>query len=250
MRELVIAGNWKLNLPDMEAFASALSAVPPRGVRVIIFPPFPYIERAAKTLGVDIGAQDLSERDAGAYTGEVSASMIRNAGAKFALAGHSERRRYHGETDETVRNKTRRALDAGLHPVVCVGETSEERARGETLRVLRGQIKGALGAVAPEEMPGVLIAYEPVWAIGSGVSASPSDAREACRAIRDCAAELFGDKGAQTRILYGGSMNAKNAAGLLAEGDIDGGLLGSSSLDAAEFAEIIRIAAASGGELI
>ncbi|MDR1064746.1 MAG: triose-phosphate isomerase [Oscillospiraceae bacterium] len=251
MRQFIIAGNWKLNAPEIKDYVSKLSAAPD-GVRIVIFPPFTYIsemdrhtaviERQNK-VKIEVGAQDVSERDSGAYTGEVSAAMLRATGAGYALIGHSERRRYHGETDGAVRRKVKRALDSCLHPIICVGETEAERAGGETLRVISAQITAALDGLSPDEISLVAAAYEPVWAIGTGVSASPIDAQDACRAVRGAIGARFGAVSAELSILYGGSMSSSNAAELLAQPDIDGGLIGSASLDAAEFCEIIKIAA-------
>ncbi|MDR0446622.1 MAG: triose-phosphate isomerase [Oscillospiraceae bacterium] len=250
MREIIIAGNWKMNAPELRAFAAGMpsGANAPRGVRLIIFPPFPYISAAVRELPAEIGAQDISEHEYGAYTGEVSAAMLLESGAKYTLVGHSERRRFHAETDAIVRLKARRALDSGLRPIICVGETDAERRRGETQGVISAQITAALEGLSREDAARVIIAYEPVWAIGAGVSASPKDAGEVCRAIREVLRYLFEDTAEDIHILYGGSMNSMNSAALLAQPDIDGGLIGSASLDSDAFTGIIKTAAAAAAD--
>lgn len=254
LRQAIIAGNWKMNFVDTLGFFGGLGGIEiPDSVRVVLCAPFTFLNYAgadAKKHGVNaaIGAQDISAFESGAYTGEVSGEMLRHAGAEYVIIGHSERRR-RGETDDDAAAKTLRALECGLTPVVCVGETLEQRRLGVTREHIRIQVKGALARVGAGEARKIAVAYEPVWAIGTGGTASPEDAQEVCAEIRGVLRELFGDESAgAARILYGGSMNAGNAAGLLSREDIDGGLIGTASLDAAAFADIIKIAASAATE--
>jgi len=252
MKRFLIAGNWKMNAPESgEKFADALNATLRKlkvktipGFEVLICPPAPYITDVAHLMPtITVGAQDVSEHDSGAYTGEVSASMLTCFGAKYAIVGHSERRAYHGETDALVNRKVKTALTNGLTPIICVGETLTEREENRTLDVLSAQVRGAFEGLSQRDAERVVLAYEPVWAIGTGVAASPNDAQAGCGDIRAFVEELFGDLIADGMlILYGGSMNAKNAAELLDRDNIDGGLIGGASLDADAFAAIVAAA--------
>lgn len=229
----LIAANWKMNLPPT-GWADA--PIPPESlarVEVLFFPSFLDI-RAAVAAGLPTGGQYGRVEEKGAFTGDVSLKMLKEAGCTAVLCGHSERRKNHGETDETVAAQADAALDLGLHPVVCVGETLDERNAGKHQDVVKEQLK---------RLPmGVTIAYEPVWAIGTGVTATPEQAQEMHAFIRSLLPE---DAREATRILYGGSMNAANAKSLLDQPDVDGGLVGSASLNPQEFAEIIKAAIGS-----
>ncbi|NLB29996.1 MAG: triose-phosphate isomerase [Clostridiales bacterium] len=248
-KKIVIAGNWKMNEPDPAQFDSELISPMPESVTAIICPPFPFLSEASKMLNVSTGAQNVSKHASGAYTGEVSAEQLLRVGVKYVIIGHSERRQYHGETDEIVNDKVKTALDNGLIPIICVGETLEQRKNGETDIVNATQVTTAFTGVSGERAKRCIVAYEPRWAIGSGVAASGNNAQSACRFIREKLGEIYGENTAkEIPILYGGSMSAFNAAELLQKPDIDGGLIGSASLDAAEFSEIIGIAAAIAGE--
>ncbi|MDR3278321.1 MAG: triose-phosphate isomerase [Oscillospiraceae bacterium] len=200
---------------------------------------------AAAPRGVGLGAQDVSEHEKGAYTGEVSGAQLRDLGAAYVLVGHSERRQYHAETDAAVSRKARAALAAGLRPIVCVGESLQAREAGRPGEILAAQITGALAGLTAAEARGVIAAYEPVWAIGTGRTASPEDAESGCARIRSEISALFGSEISDAiPILYGGSMNEKNAEALLRRPNIDGGLIGGASLDPAAFSAIAAAAAA------
>jgi triosephosphate isomerase len=247
-RTAVIAGNWKMNpigegaLALARTLAGSIDGV--AGVERVLCPPFVYLVAVGEALaGTDIGlgAQDLFWEDAGAYTGEVSAAMLAPL-VRYCIVGHSERRTYFGETDETVRRRTEAALRHGLRPIVCVGETLAERESGATNDILRRQVQEGLGGL--ELPPDAIVAYEPVWAIGTGRAATGSIAEEACGFIRLLLAEDHGPRvAAGARILYGGSVTATNAAEFLGEADIDGALVGGASLKAEEFTAIVRAAA-------
>jgi len=249
-RKTVIAGNWKMNsLPsEVKAFAEELKgfASKPKWCDVVICAPavmIPGAVKAFKENRVGVGAQDMSAYESGAYTGEISAAQLADAGAKYVIIGHSERRANHGETDVLVRAKTAAALAHKLTPIVCVGETLEEREMGITLELVALQVKTALAGLTADQARKVIIAYEPVWAIGTGVTATAEQAGEVCTAIRAVIRELYGARIARNvTIQYGGSMNAKNAAELLAQPDIDGGLIGGASLKPEEFSKIIHAA--------
>lgn len=259
-RTPIIAGNWKMNLlrADVAAYAEALAVAgppdaqgPDNEVDVVLFPTPVYLGLAATAMPdwVAVGAQDVHAEDSGAYTGDVAAAQIVDTGASWALAGHSERRQYHGESNDEVARKARRALDAGLVPVVCVGETMEQRQRDQTEAVLDAQLGAVLQvlAAAGGARVGTVVAYEPVWAIGTGLSASPEIAASVHGHLR---ARLNGHQdglGDSTRILYGGSVNAGNCRDLIGRADIDGFLIGGASLDPASFLRIIRLSTGSGG---
>ena len=254
-RTPIIAGNWKMNLlrADVSAYAEALAAAGPPGapVDVVLFPTPVYLELAATVMPgwAAIGAQDVHAEDGGAYTGDVAAAQIVDAGASWTLAGHSERRQYHGESNDDVARKAGRALGAGLIPVVCVGETLEQREQDETEAVLDAQLGAVLDLLAAADDAGTsaVVAYEPVWAIGTGLSASPEIAASVHGHLRG---RLNGHRtglGDSTRILYGGSVNADNCRDLIGRSDIDGFLIGGASLDPASFLRIIRLSTGSAG---
>ncbi len=216
-------------------------------VEVIVFPPFPYLGEVARAVNgsaVMLGAQDLFYEPHGAFTGEVSAAMLRDCGCTWVLTGHSERRHIIGESDELVNRKTLAALAAGLRVILCVGETRGEREAGETHAVNSRQLTTGLKGVSADRMSDVVIAYEPVWAIGTGLTSTPEDAQAAHAAIRATLADMLDARTAgATRIQYGGSMKPGNAAGLMKMPDIDGGLIGGASLNAEDFGAIVRVAA-------
>jgi len=249
-RKTVIAGNWKMNMlaSEVKAFADELKTFvsKPKWCDVVICAPAVMIPGAVKAFKegrVGVGAQDMSAHASGAYTGEISGAQLADAGAKYVIIGHSERRANHGETDVQVRAKTAAALEHKLTPIVCVGETLAEREMGITLELVALQVKTALSGLTAEQVRKVIIAYEPVWAIGTGVTATSEQAGEVCTAIRAVIRELYGARIARSvTIQYGGSMNAKNAAELLAQPDIDGGLIGGASLKPEDFSKIILAA--------
>jgi triosephosphate isomerase len=255
-RKPLIAGNWKMNLNHLEAIALvqklAFSLKPELfdSVEVVVLPPFTDI-RSVQTLvdgdslGLEYGAQDLSPFASGAYTGDISGSMLAKLGCTYVTIGHSERREYHGETDEVVNAKVKAAFASGLIPILCVGEGLDIRKLGTHVPHCQNQVGGALAGVPAEQVEKIVLAYEPIWAIGTGEVATPGDAQQVCRAIRETLGELYAPELAnQVRILYGGSMKADNAAAILAESDVDGGLVGGASLDVEQFAAICNAAAA------
>ncbi|GHU66333.1 triosephosphate isomerase [Clostridia bacterium] len=249
MRKKLIAGNWKMNNTPAEAKAlieTALPLIKDAACDVAMCVPAVDLVIANDLLkgsGVILGAQNMHWADKGAYTGELSAAMIQSVGASSVILGHSERRQYFAETDETVGKKTKAALTAGLLPIVCVGELKEERLGGQTDEVVTRQTRAALDGLSAEQVSGLVIAYEPVWAIGTGLVATDEQANETIGVIRRVVKDLYGKPTADAvRILYGGSMNAANAAGLLAQPEIDGGLIGGASLKAGDFAAIVKAA--------
>ena len=249
-RKTIIAGNWKMNKTATEtrAFADELKAIMPKAkwCDVVVCVPFvniPTALKAFKDLRISVGAQNLFYEKSGAYTGEVSADMLKDLGVKYVIIGHSERRQYFGETDFTVNKKVLAALEAGLHPIICVGESLEQRELGVTKELIDLQVKTALAGVPAEKMRHVVIAYEPLWAIGTGKTATAEQANEVNEEIRTVIRKLYGARVARSvTILYGGSMNAKNAAELLAQPDVDGGLIGGASLKPEDFNIIINAA--------
>ncbi len=249
-RKKIIAGNWKMNKNPAETAAFITELLPllsgPGGAEVVLCVPFTDIHAAVTAAAgtqIKIGAQNVHFADSGAYTGEISASMLRACGVLYAVAGHSERRQYFGETDVTVNLRVKAALKAGLRVILCIGEKLEERERGITAELIHMQLYTALMGVTEEELGNVIIAYEPVWAIGTGKTATSDQAEEVCAMIRRLLAAKYGEKAAQkTAVQYGGSMNASNAAELLAKENVDGGLIGGASLKAADFAAIVKAA--------
>lgn len=250
MRRFLIAGNWKMNNTPSETleYGRVLKA---RGLNdmlpeILIFPPalsIPSLQKTLENTPVKIGGQNIHQESKGAYTGEISAQMLADAGCDYVLIGHSERRQYFGETDESVRCKIIRAMETGLKQVVCIGETLEEREKGVTSQVIIRQLKDGLKDFKQEDLTALVLAYEPVWAIGTGKTATPEQAQEVHDLIRKTLNNLFGKEFAEnTQILYGGSANTKNAESLLSEKDIDGLLIGGASLKPNDFYEIISIA--------
>jgi len=253
-RTPLMAGNWKMNLDHQQAahlvqkLTWTLSDAKHdySDVEVVVLPPFTDI-RSVQTLvdgdklQLGYGAQDLSAFDAGAYTGEISGAFLAKLGCSYVTVGHSERRQYHAETDAVVASKAQAAYRNGLTPIVCVGEPLEIRQGGTHVEYTLAQLDGSLTGITPEQAATVVIAYEPVWAIGTGEVATPEDAQEACAAIRGRLVELYSQAIADAiRVLYGGSVKANNVAGIMAKPDVDGALVGGASIDPAEFASIAR----------
>ena len=251
-RKPLIAGNWKMNCTHLEAIALVqklaftLSDRDFRAAEVVVLPPFTAL-RSVQTLvigdrlQIGYGAQDVSQHANGAYTGDISASMLAKLGCGYVLAGHSERRQYHGEDDALVNAKIKALLGAEIVPVLCVGESLEVRQAGDYVPYVLAQVDGGLAGLRAAQVDGIVIAYEPVWAIGTGEVATAQDAQEVCAAIRDRISEGHGgETAASVRILYGGSVNADNIAPIMEQRDIDGALVGGASLEAGEFARICR----------
>ncbi|MRJ77610.1 triose-phosphate isomerase [Aeromicrobium sp. SMF47] len=253
-RTPLMAGNWKSNLDHQEALVLVQKLAwtlqdkkhDYDKAEVVVVPPFTDL-RSVQTLvdgdhlSIRYGAQDVSEHDGGAYTGEVTAAMLAKLGCSYVVVGHSERREYHGETDQQVNVKATKALGAGMSPIVCVGEGLEVRQSGQHVAYTLDQVDGSLAGLTAEQMADVVIAYEPVWAIGTGEVATPEDAQEVCAAIRGRVEETWSSEvAAATRILYGGSVKAANIAAIMAKSDVDGALVGGASLQAEEFAAIAR----------
>ncbi len=249
LRKAVIAGNWKMNKTPAEA-KELISAIAPlvkdAGCEVVACTPYVDLcsaQEAAKGTNIQIGAENCHWEKSGAFTGEISADMLSSMGVNIVIIGHSERRQYFGETDVTVQKRVRAALDAGLTVILCVGETLEQREQGITSELVAMQTKIALGGVTGEELKRIIIAYEPVWAIGTGKTATAEQANEVCHTIREVICELYGKASADgITIQYGGSMNAGNAEELLAQPDVDGGLIGGASLKPNDFAAIVEAA--------
>lgn len=239
MRTPLLAGNWKMYKTPAETaafFRDFLPAVQKSSHDIVICPPFvniPAAVESARGSKVRVGGQNLYWKDEGAFTGEISGPMLKAAGAEFVIVGHSERRQFFGETDATVLERTRAALKAGLTPIVCVGELLEEREAGKTEAVLKTQYDGGIAPLSRDDVARIVIAYEPVWAIGSGKTATPEIAQEAHAFLRSLLP-------VDVRILYGGSVKPNNVAGLMGQPDIDGGLVGGASLDAKSFAAIVN----------
>jgi triosephosphate isomerase len=254
-RRPLIAGNWKMHLTHLEAIGLvqkvvfSLKPAELDAAEVVVLPPFTALRSvqtlvAGDKLAIGYGAQDVSFHDSGAYTGEVSGAMLSALGCSYVTVGHSERRQYHGEDDSLVAVKAQAAIRHGVTPIVCVGENLEIRRTGGHVEYVRDQGATSLDGLTAEQVAGIVIAYEPVWAIGTGEVATPEDAQEVCAALRAWLAGRFGpETAAAVRILYGGSVKAANTAGILAGPDVDGALVGGASLDADEFAQICRTAA-------
>ncbi len=251
-----MAGNWKMNLNHLEAIALvqklafSLTSDDHDKVECVVLPPFVDL-RSVQTLvdgdrlRIRYGAQDLSTHDAGAYTGEVSGPMLAKLGCSYVLAGHSERRQYHAEDDAVVNAKVRKALEHGLTPILCVGEALEVRRLDGQVDHVVEQVRAALEDVPPEQARRLVVAYEPVWAIGTGEVATPEDAQEVCGAVRLTLARLYpGELADGVRVLYGGSVKASNVEEIMAQPDVDGALVGGASLDAEEFATLCRLVGA------
>ena len=253
-RTPLMAGNWKMNLNHQEAVVLVQKLAWTLAdkkhdygrVEVVVVPPFTDI-RSVQTLvdgdrlSIRYAAQDVSTQDSGAFTGEISASMLAKLGCAYVVVGHSERREYHAESDQLVNEKAAKTLAAGMTPIVCVGEGLDVRRDGGHRPHCVGQLEAALAGVTAEQAASIVIAYEPVWAIGTGEVATPEDAQEVCAAIRSKLAELYSPAVPDgVRVLYGGSVKASNVAGIMAQPDVEGALVGGASIDAAEFASIVR----------
>ena len=245
-RKKIIAGNWKMNKTPSEAVALINELKPlvaTEDADVVFCVPaisiIPAIE-AAKGSNIEIGAENMYFEESGAYTGEIAPNMLTDAGVKYVIIGHSERREYFAETDETVNKKVKKAFEHGITPIVCCGETLAQREQGVTIDFVRQQIKIAFQGVSADQAKTAVIAYEPIWAIGTGKTATTEQAQEVCAGIRACIAEIYDDAtAAAIRIQYGGSVNAKTAPDLFAQADIDGGLVGGASLKA-DFGQIVN----------
>ncbi len=249
-RKTVIAGNWKMNMTPAETTAFINELAPmvagKNGCDVVLCVPYVDIAaavEAAKGTNIKIGAENVHFKESGAYTGEISAKMLNACGVEYVVIGHSERRQYFGETDQTVNLRTLAAVNANLTAIVCVGETLEQRELGYTETLLKYQTKMALTNIKAEQLKNIIIAYEPVWAIGTGVTATADQADEGNGCVRAAVAEMFGREAAEAiTVQYGGSMNAKNAAELLSKVNVDGGLIGGASLKTADFTVIVDAA--------
>ena len=247
MRRKVIAGNWKMNMLPNEAIEYIQAFEPlvkDAKAEVILCVPYTdlfYCLMNAQNTNIKIGAQNVHFEEKGAYTGEVSAKMLKSIGVEYVIIGHSERRQYFAETDETVNKKIKAALANGLKPIVCVGETLEQREAEKTVEIITNQTKLALEGLTSEQVKGIIIAYEPIWAIGTGKTATSEDANNSIKAIRNKIAEIYGsDVAEQVIIQYGGSVKSSNAKELFSTSDIDGGLVGGASLKAEEFSKIVN----------
>jgi len=248
MRRMIVAGNWKMNMNQKEAerlskeIAERVGTV--TGADVVLCPPFTSLHAVREAIdgsSIALGAQNMHWEEKGAFTGEISSNMLLTAGCNYVILGHSERRSYFGETDDMIARKVVAAIGSGLTPIVCVGETREQREEGITEQVVERQIRGAFGGLSAGDFEGTVIAYEPVWAIGTGLTATAQQAQDVHSYIRGLVAEMMGGEVAErTRIQYGGSVKPSNAGELFGQPDIDGGLIGGASLDAGSFAEIVR----------
>lgn len=253
MRKPFVAGNWKMNTDShvsvdlAKAVASGSAELAGNSVSVAVIPPFVYLQSVAQAVSsfhVAVGAQDVYCEEKGAFTGEISPAMLKDVGCTYVLCGHSERRHVLGETDDLINRKMRAALSGGLLPILCVGELLDQRDAGQTETVVAEQVRAGLAGLSAEKLSAVTIAYEPVWAIGTGRTATPEQAQEVHAFIRSLLAETYGQEAAQEmRILYGGSVNAGNARQLMSAEDVDGSLVGGASLKVDEFVKIIRAAA-------
>ena len=246
LRKAVIAGNWKMNKTPAEAkelIAAIAPLVKDAGCEVIACTPFVDLsaaQEAAQGTNIQIGAENCHWEKSGAYTGEISAEMLASMGVNIVIIGHSERRQYFGETDTTVNLRVLAAVKAGLTPIICVGEKKEEREAGYTDALVSYQTKIALSGLTADEVRHVVIAYEPVWAIGTGLTATDEQANETIGVIREAVRSVYGDAADDVRIQYGGSMNPKNCKGLMAHPEIDGGLIGGASLKAEDFSKVVH----------
>ncbi|HPG00108.1 MAG TPA: triose-phosphate isomerase [Kiritimatiellia bacterium] len=248
MRKPIVAGNWKMNktVADAITLVNGLKAdlAAMDKVDVVVCPPFTALAAVAQALKdtkIAVGAQNMHWEKSGAFTGEVSAEMLREIGVHYVILGHSERRAYFHETDETVNRKTKAALAAGLRPIVCVGETLEQREAGQMASVVESQVRGSLAGLSSADLLGTVVAYEPVWAIGTGRTATPAQAQEVHALIRGVLKSMADEHVAQSvRIQYGGSVKGSNAKELFGQQDIDGGLIGGASLEAKSFVDIVR----------
>ena len=246
MRKPIIAGNWKMNKTPSEAVELINDLKPlvkDAEATVVVCPTFVCLSAAKEALAgsnIHLGAQTMHYEDKGAFTGEITAEMLKEIGVEYVIIGHSERRQYYNETDATVNLKVKKAIEAGLIPIICVGESLEQRENGVTNEVVSMQTKLALKDLTPEQVASLVIAYEPIWAIGTGKTATAEDANETIGAIRNAVREVFGNAADDVRIQYGGSMNPKNATELMAQEEIDGGLIGGASLKAEDFSKVVN----------
>ena len=247
MRRPIIAGNWKMNKTiagTKELVTALIPLVSDAEAEVVICVPYTNIATAGELIkgtNIHLGAENVHWAESGAFTGEISAEMLVELGVEYVIIGHSERRQYFGETDETVCKRTVAALSKGLKPIVCVGETLDEREGGKTEEVVIRQVKGAFNGISAEDVVKCVIAYEPVWAIGTGKTATKEEANDTIKVIRDTVKELYGEAvSSELRIQYGGSMNPKNASELMAMPEIDGGLIGGASLKAVDFSQVVK----------
>lgn len=255
MRKPIVAGNWKMNKTCAEAIDLVGGLVRELAdvthVDIVVCPPFTalkVVSQAIAETNIDLGAQNMHWEKRGAYTGEISPEMLRELFCHYVILGHSERRQHFGETDEMINRKVHAALEANLHPIVCVGERLEERDAGRTMQVVETQVRGSLAGLTKTQWLNVVVAYEPVWAIGTGRNATPDQAQEVQQFIRGLIAEMADSHvAAAVRIQYGGSIKPENAAELFSQPDIDGGLVGGASLEARSFIEIVRAAVPEGG---
>ncbi|MDR2811587.1 MAG: triose-phosphate isomerase [Endomicrobium sp.] len=247
MRKPLMAGNWKMNKTVAESVSvvkvlkSSIADV--TDVEVLICPTFTAlyaVNNEAEGSNINVGAQNLFWETKGAFTGEISPSMLKDTGCSYVLIGHSERRQYFNETDETVNKKTKAALVAGLIPVICIGETLKEREQGVTFKVIKKQIKEGLAGLTPQQAASIVVAYEPVWAIGTGKNATPDQSQEVHAFTRKVYSQMYGDASQKIRILYGGSVNPTNVSALMKQTDIDGGLVGGASLEAESFTKLVK----------
>lgn len=251
MRKKVVAGNWKMN-NDLSQSVNLISEIKNAitgkelNAEIIICPPFTSLETASalvKDTNVKLGAQNMYLEESGAFTGEISASMLKSVGCEYVILGHSERRAIFGESDEVINKKIKKALSSGLKPIFCIGETLEERESGVTNKVIEKQVRNGLTGISTEELKHIIVAYEPVWAIGTGKTATPEQAQEVHKFIRNLIKELYSANSAENlTIQYGGSVKADNAKSLLSQPDIDGALVGGACLKADSFFEIIKSA--------
>ena len=245
-RKAIIAGNWKMNKTATEAKAlisELIPAVKDAGCEVVICVPFTDLVTAVemtKGTNIHVGAENVHFEKSGAFTGEISADMLTDLGVEYVVIGHSERRQYFGETDATVNQRVLAAVKAGLTPIICVGEKKEEREAGYTNALVTYQTQIALSGLTADEVKHVVIAYEPVWAIGTGLTATDEQANETIGVIREAVRAAYGDAADDVRIQYGGSMNPKNCKGLMAQSEIDGGLIGGASLKAEDFSKVVH----------
>jgi triosephosphate isomerase len=251
MRKKIVAANWKMNMTQAESARFVESFLRDMGditdVDVVIIPPFTAIAKVSEALGkahnIKVGAQNMFWEKSGAFTGEISAPLLRDLSVHYVVLGHSERRTLFGETDEMVNRKVRAALDGKLRPIVCVGETLEQRDKGNVEKILSTQLRGSLAGLEPKELQECVVAYEPVWAIGTGRNATPQQAQDAHAFIRRTLREMADDTTAErVRIQYGGSVKPENARELMSQADIDGALVGGASLDPRSFAQIVKAA--------
>ncbi len=247
MRKPIIAGNWKMNMTPSEARALVEELKPlvrDAECEVVVCPPYVDLSAVSELIkgsNIRLGAQNIHWAEKGAFTGEISANMLKELGVEYAIIGHSERRQYFGETDETVNARARAAIAAGITPIICVGESLEERENGKTEAKVSGQVRKDLDGIAAEDVAKLVIAYEPIWAIGTGKTATDEQANETIGMIRATVAGMFGRETAEAlRIQYGGSMKPSNAKSLMAMPEIDGGLIGGASLKAVDFSKVVN----------